>query len=803
MLRQFRLRHISPPRWPSATSLSLIAAALLAIGYFTLVAWFHRTDFYEQHFFDHGSAVTTYQQARLLFTAYFAWLIYVVGFYTLRVADSTFPSGFSLCERYALGYLTGVGVAHVVLFCAGSFGLYTASIAIALTAFVMILSLPHLSTCLLELWRRVASVALKEWPFERTTLAASACLTAGAFLLVKGLYPAGGHDYYNHYFPFYKAVVSSGGLAPNEVWYQYFYSKGAGLYFLAMLLTDPLAPQLVTTSFVFVGSLIVFTFLRTATSRPILGGIGAVLYLLLLIYSPGPLPNQQQGGWGDMEKLHELTAVLALGAVWCVSQVLRHNTTTRWVWYVALYGCLAGAALLTFQVAILLAGFLGIGALYVSVQRKWRLAVALCFGALFAGLCVVAVLAVNFVHTSLLFDQLIPYSWPWADLNTLRQWGALFAVLTAHWAHTGLIERVVPWSWGQLPDIATYLRLELWWPVLLMPTVVTGWPFARQDRVAPRLQAEWAAVLCFLAAVVIAALVGGARKQPISFYRISSFSYAPCLCLGMLWCARCTAGRSLRFCRNATVAYVCLLVGLYCVLRTPAISGATLAGRFQYTEASIKNILINATHLWRGRFSLRDAYQNQQGWPGRMPWGGIYPGLEEPWRIVQRDTPIWSLHVHSYCMLPRCNIQTAQSFRFVRDWPSVFFGSPDDAERALRSDGINFFFFSQELSLRDPLPASPLFSPTNIGRHLGVRWTDGVSYLLTWRGADTKPLDERFLQSYSEAVRTSGAFQSFKRYSDQWKRVADYLRKHPDDSQPFALPWCVTCEGLERLPDEP
>ena len=83
-------------------------------------------------------------------------------------------------------------------------------------------------------------------------------VVAALLLSIKTLYPGGSNDYYNHYFYYYVDVIRNGSLMPNEAWYHFFYSKGLGLYFLGMLLSDPLAPQLVTGIFTFAAALAVW-----------------------------------------------------------------------------------------------------------------------------------------------------------------------------------------------------------------------------------------------------------------------------------------------------------------------------------------------------------------------------------------------------------------------------------------------------------------------------------------------------------------------------------------------------------------
>jgi hypothetical protein len=227
------------------------------------------------------------------------------------------------------------------------------------------------------------------------------------------------------------------------------------------------------------------------------------------------------------------------------------------------------------------------------------------------------------------------------------------------------------------------------------------------------------------------------------------------------------------------------------------------AGTIAMVRQNVTAMLINASNLWNGRFSVKDAYQNQQGWSGSLPWGGIYPGIIEPWRIAGPGIRIWSLHVHSYCMLPDCNIQGFFSFRFSPSWQTVYFGEPQQAVKALQAEGLNYFFFSTELGAADPLIFSPLFLPAAIGKYLAIRWTDGTSYLLTWAGANTRPIDRRFLAVYGNEMtsRSIGnqVWQDLSNYMQSWKDISNYLDRHKEPLRPFFLPWCTNCGGMERM----
>ena len=105
----------------------------------------------------------------------------------------------------------------------------------------------------------------------------------------------------------------------------------------------------------------------------------------------------------------------------------------------------------------------------------------------------------------------------------------------------------------------------------------------------------------------------------------------------------------------------------------------------------------------------------------------------------------------------------------------------------LHAAHLDYFLFTREDDIRDPLPLSPLFSPDTIGRSLGVRWTDGTSSLLTWLGPGVTPLDAAWIADYRRAVQQSGAVQSFP--YEAMKQVFVRLNATPHPWTAFRLPW--------------
>jgi hypothetical protein len=104
-------------------------------------------------------------------------------------------------------------------------------------------------------------------------------------------------------------------------------------------------------------------------------------------------------------------------------------------------------------------------------------------------------------------------------------------------------------------------------------------------------------------------------------------------------------------------------------------------------------ILVNAARLALGRLSIK----NQSYWPGPLPWDGIYPGVRGAYNAVGPHVRVWSLHIHAYCMLPECDFDAFRYVTMTGEDERVFFGSPEEARRALQKAGLNYFLISNEL----------------------------------------------------------------------------------------------------------
>src|SRR5580692_988687 len=228
----------------------LLAIAALFAGFIGVVLWFDGIDFYHRHFFDTGVIAFANNAVRIVFVGILSWLIYAPG--AAIVALVTAPSERAAlfpAERAVLGFGIGVGLWHVAMLILGVLGLYYQAVMVALCLVVLVASARHFGRVAVTGCRALADrlARLRQEPVSPQEVGVILIAVVAAWLLLRrGLYPGGGSDYFSHFFYYYLAVVKNHSLAPNDVWYHYYQSKGSGLVFLGMLLTDPEAPALTT-----------------------------------------------------------------------------------------------------------------------------------------------------------------------------------------------------------------------------------------------------------------------------------------------------------------------------------------------------------------------------------------------------------------------------------------------------------------------------------------------------------------------------------------------------------------------------
>jgi hypothetical protein len=755
-VEQFRDKPAAVPATDRFMAAELLAVTALFAGFIGVVLWFDGVDFYHRHFFDTGAIAAANNAMRIVFVGILSWLIYAPG---AAVAALIMPpeerAALSPAERAVLGFGIGVAIWHVVMLILGVLGLYYRAVMVALCLVVLAASARYfahvavagslaLADRLVELRKRRAS------PPEVGVILIA--VVAAWLLLRRGLYPGGGSDYFSHYFYYYLAVLKNHSLAPNDVWYHYYYSKGSGLVFLGMLLTDPEAPALTTFPCVIFAAVAIATLAARMAPGSLWPAAGALIYLLYYLLS-----FNDKGG-NEFQKDHEEIAALVVLTAWALC--MERCAPPRPFRVMAASSAVA-AAIVTQAVGVLLSVYVGLLCVWSILRRRWREMQAYGVAAAAIAAVVLAVFALSYVQTGLASDQALDLMLRFADVGRLDRWGVIPQVIAVAWIRDNYLALVAPFGWADFTQLFQFMRLRGLWPFLIGP-FIAAIIVAATDRFAPwkrpRLSdqteasvagATAARLAALLLLFIVVALLAG-RAQSISFERLSSF-FVPLLVL-------------------FAIAYSAWLLNgklqsrgdLWTWTVLPAVLLVAVLGAWQGKDHWLRRVpgeTADALRFLSGWISLADGYAHLNS--GYLP-SAINPSALAAARQLPPGTPIWSTNVESFCMVPGCLIEDVISFKMSGRLDEILGGDPELAKQRLQEAGLNYFLFMKDYRIIDLLPFSRLFAPDTIGRYLGIKWSDGSTFLLTWIGPDTTPIGPDFLEAYERRRAEPDALQWFK-----------------------------------------
>jgi hypothetical protein len=731
---------VKPPYFGTAQRLWVVA---LILGFIGVVAWFDSIDFYHRHFFDSGPIVAADNLVRIVFVVIFSWLIYAPGAAAAALIMSADErAALTPPERAVLGFGIGLGIWHVVMLILGLLGLYDRPVIVGLCLAVVVVSARHFANVAVAGWRSFALgfAGLRQGHATPERIGIILIGIAAVWLLLlRGLFPGGGGDYYTHYFYYYLEVLKNHGLAPNDVWYHYYYSKGSGLAFLGMLLTDPEAPALTTYPCVVIAAVAIATLAARMAPNSLWPVAGAVIYLFYYLVS------FSADGGGQFQKDHEEVAALVALTAWALC--MERRAAPRPFRIMAAATAIAAASV-TPPIAILLGFFVGLLAAWSMVRRRWSDMWG--YGVVVAAIAsaVLAVFLVSFLQTGLASDQALDLMLRFADPARLDRWGVIPQIIAVAWIRDNYLQWEQPFGRATLQEIADFMRLRFLWPfltgpiialiVLRMSGVLTGWRLtAPRDARSAALskQTAWRLAALVLVLAVVAVVAG--RAQSLSFARLSSF-FVPVLVMlamaGSVWALSWPLTRR----DDAVLRLIVpglLLVGMLVAWQSHA-----------HWTSPLRRETANAMRFLAGSYSLAEAYSHANS---PYPFGAINPGALAAAQQLPYGTPIWSTNVDSYCMVPGCLIESVISFKMSGRLDEILGGDPELAKLRLQQAGLDYFLFMKDYRMIDLLPFSRLFAPETIGRYLGVKWSDGSTYLLTWTGPDTTPIGPDFLEAYT------------------------------------------------------
>ena len=227
-----------------------------------------------------------------------------------------------------------------------------------------------------------------------------------------------------------------------------------------MLLTAPLAPALVSGCFLIAGAAALFLIAERAAPGSLWPWTAATLYFGLQVC----ITDRIFTAWGELEKLHELTAVMTLGLLWCVVSLPQQDKQRQRLWGITIALILLAQVLITNAIAIMSLLVLGLVATWwwVTARRHEAIIIVLAGSACCVGLACLFV--INYLFTGIPDDHFIVSLWPYLDLHKMLKGGNLFEILLSHARRSFASPEPLP---EFMASFFFFLRLNMLYPLFI------------------------------------------------------------------------------------------------------------------------------------------------------------------------------------------------------------------------------------------------------------------------------------------------------------------------------------------------
>jgi hypothetical protein len=711
-----------------------------------LLTWFRVVDVFHLHFFEVPSTWTylAYNGLRALYALYLAWLLYWVGSILLRTLKNKGTClDLGLLGEVVLCFYAGAAIANAVGFFLGCLQHYYYWILAPATVLPLGASYGSFQTFLARAgagWQFISAAGKDRLRAGAILLTLGAVIFVAVLLLVmKGLPPGGGHDYYTHYFPYLKRVVASHGLLPNDLWYHYYVSKGATLVFWSVILTDFQAPEIVTYVFVLASGLAACSIVWQWSGNALLAMAALEVYLAAFVFTPPFVfssSDQYPIAWGQFQKHHELTGSLIASLAWLVLVMPRLAGSRLRVW--SLFASLFAANAILFAPTAypLVVLLLALGMLAWTLGKQSG--VVKCLGsAVAAATSVLAcLLVVNYWTTGL--AEVTPFRlfWKYADQERFSQvWSPYLMLLLGEGSspEMGSIKITLPSSmplWEFMKALMRYDHLSNFFPwKILIPGLwlVIGLLLLLRRRPKFALAPVIVVIVGFLAA---SALLGGASGQHVSAIRYFSFTIFFVNLFGVLtWTTL-----------FELLGQRALLGKLAHIVLSIFACWIALAALVRIPTNELRHCLMFAL----GRVSLAGSYDHNRN-------DTLFDPAVPATSNLPAGARVYCFNPYQ-CVAPTCELETFVSYALGKHWHVIMFEPPEHAQEILRQEHLDYFLVDLNGWIEDIVPYAPLFSADAIANFLQVVWNEGDVYLLTWPGPGTHPLPESFLTLYRDRL---------------------------------------------------
>ncbi len=708
--------------------MAVLIPVLLVLLFVSIVAFLREFKPEAAGFEQKGPLLLLYHVSRLSLVLYITILSYSAGYRALELCGVSGQGLFNSARKtFILCFFFGASLYGIVFTVLGLAGLISLETGLALTIPVLLFSYRPIKELLperSEAAMRQSFLDTHASPFLAGAVILIAGGTAVLFLLTRIVFVAVyDPNIWEHYLHYYRAVLASGSTQPNEVWHHFYASKGAGLIFLANVLSDFFGAQVVSACFVVVAGLIILDLLLEYCRSTIWAFFGVTLFLAFL---SGDVSN------GAMFKHHLVllgyVSFALWGSVWLQQATARQFRPLMVAFVVSLIylGFYLPVTAVIFPLAFLLLALANV--MLHAKTRVYSFLTLACAVSAGAALDFVT----NWVLTGLI--EVTPMRWFWVIADRVKV-EKVFGTggIEFFLAVNNDLSAQYDWSFNRAWKILQYpVPRDSVGVAAVLLTLLGVLVLLVQHRTRETV-ANSVKFLAYLGGFILPLSAFAQAVQTVAVDRMALYSIVFTTLAGIvIWKTLVDTCVVSRLWHAATLVIVVCGMAATFVQATRSIGGQ---GPIIYQYA-------------KGAMSLRDAFQTIESKFHKATTGMSVAAMSEFRKTIRPDERILRLAYDagfSYA-LPGEGIVSEPTYSLIRNPRKLLTEKSAEVSDYLRERNIRYFTLNLQSRLFSTIAFTSLFDAREMPRYFSVAYEDGDFFILTWRRGDQgRPLPEDLL----------------------------------------------------------
>jgi len=712
--------------------------------YLFVIYWFQSVDVWNKHFAEPGSVYIFYNLFRIIFLLYFAWILFSLG-KSFLIFIKTKQGEFQLDSLHmflASSYI-GASFLIVVIFILGFLKLYYVATALIITAPIIFLSYKDFKNVVESIPRFFEKIFREYLGNKGKLYRVVSALLIGAILyqflcvfISKGLMPdLVTNDTIGHYLPYYQEVIKNHNIWMNKYIFHYYYSKGAGLFFLASLLSDIQSTQLVSFYFFLLSAVALYAFIKKISNNELLW----MLLALTLYFSSSIILNESGLIVAEFQKLHIMVGAFIIFIIYLTILSFSLPLSSLRLWILAHLLIVSSAIIISpVSFAFILPYLLLQTIMFLAIKNsslcKYSLLSIILTSAFF-----ISVLGFNLISSGLAEATPLPLFFKYRNESIMSKWVSPSAVLfqiqlgiisgegAGEISNTSLLKidkllfnfKHIIYDDAMIP-FPIYLVLLSFTIILI--SILLKKRLLNGDILKNILPISFMLFICFLLFLITEQHSIYRYTVFLIFFKIFLFIYV-LIFLTMLFPAE-----NIR--KNISI-FVVIIASIFSLVNFYSFS---------------KNQILSAKekfYFLKGVTSYADLYQKR--------WGVINFGLEIQKAIGYDKKVIVMNFLPGLYGLPKSGFQRPLMCDYNKngDFENIMFGASEKAIESLKNYNINHFLiiFNQPLLFT---AYAPLFEPQNIKSFFKIAGMGENVLLLTWRSENETEIKNDIIIAYQK-----------------------------------------------------